>query len=84
MYPHSHHRGNRRRQKGQGVENLFQEMTRKKFPHLAKHIDLQAQKVRRVALTVNPERPTPGYVIVKTPRRKDKENLRSSKRKAVS
>ena len=30
------------------------------------------------------KRPTPGHNIIKTPKVKDKENLKSSKRKAIS
>ena len=33
---------------------------------------------------MNPKRPTPRHIIIKIPKLKDKENLKSSKRKAVS
>ena len=33
---------------------------------------------------MNPQRLTPRYIIIKTPKVKDKENLKSSKEKAIS
>ena len=33
---------------------------------------------------MNPKRPTPRHVIIRMPKVKDKENLKSSKRKAIT
>ena len=55
------------------------------FPHLVKEIHTQIQKAQRVRNKMNLKRPTPRPIIIKIPKVKEKEeNLKSSKRKAVS
>ena len=54
------------------------------FPNLMKEIDIQVQEAQGVPNKMNLKLPTPRQIIIKTPRFKDKENLKSSKRKAVS
>ena len=54
------------------------------FPHVVKEIDVQAQEAQRVPNKMDAKRPTPSHIIIKMPKVKDKENLKSSKRKAVS
>ena len=54
------------------------------FPNLLKEIDMQVQEVQRVPNKLDEKRPTPRHIIIKTPEVKDKENLKSSKRKEVS
>ena len=41
-------------------------------------IDIQAREAQRV-----PKSPAPRYIIIRMPKVKDRENLKSSKRKAV-
>nr|KAF6379150.1 hypothetical protein mMyoMyo1_009979 [Myotis myotis] len=54
------------------------------FPYLLKEIDLQVQEAQRTPNKRNPKRTTPRHIIIKMPRAKDKENLKSSKRKTVT
>ena len=57
---------------------------RENFPNLVKERDTQVQEVQRGPNKVNPKRPTPRHIIIKMPKVKDKENLKSHKRKAVT
>ena len=52
------------------------------FPNLAKEIDFQ--EVQRVPKKLDPKRNTPNHIIMKLPKIKDKENLKSSKTKGDS
>ena len=52
------------------------------FPNLAKETDIQVQEVQRVPNKKDPKRTTPRHITITTPKVKDKENLKSSKRKA--
>ena len=55
------------------------------FPNLAKEIDFQeVQEAQRVPKKLDPKRNTPHHIIMKLPKIKDKENLKSSKGKVVS
>ena len=49
-----------------------------------KEINIQVQEVQGVPNKMNPKGPTPRHKIIKMQNVKDKENLKSSKRKAVS
>lgn len=53
------------------------------FPHLGKETDARAREAQRVPRKTNPQAPTPGHLLPKTPKVRDRENLRS-KRKAGS
>ena len=57
---------------------------RENFLNLMKKIDIQVQEAERVPNKMNANRPTPRYIIIKMPKVKDKENLKSSKRKSES
>ena len=52
------------------------------FPNLVKEIDIQAQEVQSVPNKLDTKRNTPRPIIIKMSKVKDKENLKSSKRKA--
>ena len=55
------------------------------FPHLAKEIDSQeVQEAQRVPKKLDPRRNTPRHIIITLSKIKQKENLRSSKRKGDS
>ena len=54
------------------------------LPNLAKEIDLQVQEAQRVPNKMDPKRTTLRHIIIKMAKVKDKENLKSSKRKAES
>ena len=55
----------------------------KHFPNLVKEIDIHVQKLQRVLNKRKPKRSTPRHVVIKMTKVKDKENLKSSKRKTV-
>ena len=55
---------------------------KEKFPNLVKEIDMQVQETQTVPNKMDAKRPTPRHIIIKMPKVKDKENLKSSKRKA--
>ena len=57
---------------------------RENFPNSVKDIDIQVQEVQRDPNKINPKRPPPGHIIIKMPKTKHKEKLKSSKRKAES
>ena len=55
------------------------------FPNLVKEIDMQVQEAQRVPNKMDAKRPTPRHIIIKMPTVKDeRENLKSSRNKAVS
>ena len=53
------------------------------FPNLMKEINIHVQETQRVPNKMDPKRSTPRHIISKVPKVKNKEYLRSSKRKAV-
>ena len=64
----------------QETENSFEN-----FPNLAKEIDFQeVQEAQKVPKKLGPKRNTPRHIIIKLPKIKDRENLKSSKRKGGS
>ena len=75
-----------RKEKGkqQEIGNLFEKIIKENFPNLVKEIDMQVWETQRVPNKMNAKRPTPRYIIIKTPKVKDKENLKSRKRKVES
>ena len=69
----------------QEIENLFEQIIKENFPNLAKGIDFQeVQEAQRVPKKLDPKRNTPRHIIIRLPKIKDKENLRSSKWKGKS
>ena len=71
-------------EKEQEIGNLFEKIMKEKFPNLVKEIDMQVQETQTVPNKMDAKRPTPRHIIIKMPKVKDKENLKSSKRKADS
>ena len=68
----------------QEIENLFEKIMKENVPNLMKEIDTQVHEAHRVPNKLDPKRTTPRHIIIKMARVKDKENLKSSKRKADS
>ena len=66
------------------TENLFEKIIKQHFPNLAKEIDIQVQEAQRVPNKLGPKRNTPTHIIIKMPKVKDRENLKSRKRKGDS
>ena len=57
-------------------ENLFEQIMKENFPHLAKEIDFQeVQEAQRVPKKLDPKRHTPRHIIIKLPKIKDKEKI---------
>ena len=48
---------------------------RENFPNLVMEIDMQVQEAQRVPNKMDAKRPTPRYIIIKTPKVKDKERI---------
>ena len=53
------------------------------FPNLVKEIDIQVQEAQRVPNKIEAKRTTPRHIIIKMPKVKDKENLKSNKEKQL-
>ena len=69
----------------QEIENLFEQIMKENFPYLVKEIDFQeVQEAQRVPKKLDPKRNTPRHIIIKSPKIKDRENPKSSKRKGDS
>ena len=69
----------------QKTENLFEQIMKENFPTLAKEIDFhEVQEAQRVPKKLDPRRNTPRHIIITLSKIKQKENLRSSKRKGDS
>ena len=49
-----------------------------------KEIDIQVQEAERIPNKLDPKRATTRHIIIKMPKVKDKENLKSTNRKAES
>ena len=82
MYQHSHYRGlRRRREREQGIENVFEEIVAEKFPNL-KETNIQEQEAQRVPNKMNPSKLTPRHNIIKMA--KGKERLLKAARKKES
>lgn len=64
----------------QGTEKLFEEMI-ENVPNLLKERVTQAQEAQRVQIKVNPKRPSPRHVIMKTPKVKDEKGILNAARK---
>ena len=45
------------------------------FPNLVKEIDMKVQEAQRVTNKMDAKSPTPGYIIIKMPKVKDKERI---------
>ena len=82
MNQHLIHRGARRKEEEQEIENFFEKIMKESFPNLVKEIDIQVQEEQKVPNKLDPQRNTLRYIIFKMPKVKDTENLTSSRRKA--
>ena len=62
-------------ERGKGAEILFEEIMAENFSNLKKETDIQIQEAQRVPNKRTPKRPTPGHIIIKMSKVKDKERL---------
>ena len=67
-------------EKEQEIENLFENILKENFPNLVKEIDIKVQVAQRVPNKVDAKRTTPGHIIIKMPRIKDKERILNAAR----
>ena len=66
-----------------GQENLFEKVMTEIFPNLMRKNIMWVQEAQRVPIK-NPKRPTPGHIIMKREKFKDKENIKSIKGETAS
>ena len=60
----------------QKIENLFEQIMKENFPHLAKEIDFQeVQEAQRVPKKLDPRRNTPRHIIITLPKNKKRERI---------
>ena len=72
-------------EKGQEIENLFEQIIKEKFPNLAKEIDFQeVQEAQRVPKKLDPRKHTPRNIIITLPKIKDKERILEAAREKDS
>ena len=63
------------------MKTYLKKLMKENFPNLVKELDIQAQEALRVPNKMDTKRTTPRHIIIKMSKVKDKENLKSSKRK---
>ena len=60
----------------QKIENLFEQIMRENFPHLAKEIDFQeVQEAQRVPKKLDPRKHTPTHIILTLAKMKEKGRI---------
>ena len=66
----------------QKIENLFEQIMKENFPHLAKEIDFQeVQEAQGVPKKLNPRKHTPRHIIITLPKIKEERILKAAKDK---
>ena len=60
-------------EKEEEIENLFEQIMKENFPHLAKEIDFQ--EAQRVPKMLDPRRNIPRHIIITLPKIKGKERI---------
>ena len=61
-------------EKGKGIENIFEEIIAGIFPNL-KDTEFRIQEAQRAPHKLNPNRPTPRHIKIKTAKFNDKERI---------
>ena len=60
----------------QRIENLFEQIMKENFPNLSKEIDFQdVPEAQRIPKKLDPRKHTPRYIIITSPKIKDKERI---------
>uniref|UniRef100_A0A8D1RM74 L1 transposable element RRM domain-containing protein n=1 Tax=Sus scrofa TaxID=9823 RepID=A0A8D1RM74_PIG len=70
-------------EKEKGIENIFEEIMSENFPNL-KETDIKIQEAQRIPNMLNPNRPTPRRITIKTAKVKDKERILKAAREKQS
>ena len=63
-----------------GTEKIFQEIIAENFPNMGKEPLTQIQEAQRVPHKINPRRNTPGHILIKLTKIKDKEKISKAAR----
>ena len=53
----------------------MKKIIKENFPNLGKEVDIQVQEAQRVPNKLDPNQTTPGHIILKMPKVKDKERI---------
>ena len=61
----------------QEIENSLENIMKENFPNLAKEIEIQFQEAQRVPNKLDLKRATTRHIIIKMPKVKDRETLKS-------
>ena len=76
MFQHLNHRGTRREEEEQEIENLLEQIMKENFPNLAKEIDFEeVQETQRVPKKLDPRKHTQRHIIMTVPTLKDKKRI---------
>ena len=59
----------------QEIENLFEKIIKEILPNLVKEMDIQVQEAQRIPNKTGAKIFTPGYMIIKMTKVKDKEKI---------
>ena len=59
----------------QGIQNLLEKVMKENFPNLMREKVTQVQEAQRVAVKMNPKRPTTRHIIIKMAKFQDKERI---------
>ena len=62
-------------EKKKGYEKIFEDIIVENFPNMEKEIVNQVQEAHRVPHRINPRRNTPGCILTKLTKTKDKERI---------
>ena len=57
------------------IENLFEEIMAKNFHNLVKEKGTHVWEAQKIPIKMNPKKPTPRHIIIKTKKAEDKERL---------
>ena len=62
-------------EKEEEIGNLIEKIMKEKFPNLVKEIDINVQEAPRIPNKMDTKRTTPGSIIIKMSKVKDKERI---------
>ena len=75
------HKGARRQEEEQEIENLFENIMKENFLSMAKEIDFQeVQKAQTIPKKLDPRKHTSRHIIITLPKIKDKERILKARR----
>ena len=71
-----------REEEEQEIENLFENIMKENFPHLAKEIDFQeVQEAKRVPKKLDPRKHTPRHIVSTSPKIQEERILKAAREK---